>query len=54
MRDSFAYSCLLKNELLDADIDDVKAVSDDRNENNYIPSAKKNLFNYRSPQKQVS
>lgn len=52
MRDSFAYSCLLKNELLDADIDDVKAVSDDRNENNYIPSAKKNLFNYRSPQKQ--
>lgn len=53
-RDSLAYSCLLKNELLGTAIDDVKTVTDDRNENSFMPSAKRGLFKYQSPSKQVS
>lgn len=53
-RDSLAYSCLLKNELLGTAIDDVKSVSDDRNENIVAPSAKRGLFKYQTPSKQVS
>lgn len=53
-RDSLAYSCLLKNELLGTAIEDVKAVSDERNENTYTPAAKRSLFKYQSPTKQVS
>lgn len=51
-RDSLTYSCLLKNELLGTGIDDVKAVADDRNEN-YHCNAKRGLFKYQSPTKQV-
>lgn len=53
-RDSLAYSCLLKNELLGTAIDDVKSVTDDRNENSVTTSAKRGLFKYQSPSKQVS
>lgn len=53
-RDSLAYSCLLKNELLGTAIDDVKTVTDDRNENSVTTSAKRGLFKYQSPSKQVS
>lgn len=53
-RDSLAYSCLLKNELLGTAIEDVKSVSDERNENTYTPAAKRSLFKYQSPTKQVS
>ncbi|KNC32259.1 hypothetical protein FF38_03702 [Lucilia cuprina] len=52
VRDSLAYSCLLKNELLGTAIEDVKAVSDERNENAYTPAAKRSLFKYQSPTKQ--
>uniref|UniRef100_A0A1A9WZF8 Uncharacterized protein n=1 Tax=Glossina brevipalpis TaxID=37001 RepID=A0A1A9WZF8_9MUSC len=51
-RDSLAYSCLLKNELLGTAIEDVKAVSDERNENTYTPTTKRSLFKYHSPTKQ--
>lgn len=51
-RDSLAYSCLLKNELLGNGIEDVKTVADDRNEN-VVCSAKRGLFKYQSPTKQV-
>lgn len=51
-RDSLAYSCLLKNELLGNGIEDVKTVADDRNEN-IACSAKRGLFKYQSPTKQV-
>lgn len=51
-RDSLAYSCLLKNELLGDGIEDVKTVADDRNEN-VSSSAKRRLFKYQSPTKQV-
>uniref|UniRef100_A0A1B0AST9 Uncharacterized protein n=1 Tax=Glossina palpalis gambiensis TaxID=67801 RepID=A0A1B0AST9_9MUSC len=51
-RDSLAYSCLLKNELLGTAIEDVKAVSDERNENTYTPTTKRSLFKYQSPTKQ--
>lgn len=51
-RDSLAYSCLLKNELLGNGIEDVKTVADDRNEN-VMTSAKRGLFKYQSPTKQV-
>lgn len=51
-RDSLAYSCLLKNELLGNGIEDVKTVADDRNEN-VSSSAKRGLFKYQSPTKQV-
>lgn len=53
-RDSLAYSCLLKNELLGTAIDDVKSVSEERNENNVMGSARRGLFKYQSPSKQVS
>lgn len=62
-RDSLAYSCLLKNELLGTAIDDVKSVADDRCENNAAAassstattsSAKRGLFKFQSPSKQVS
>lgn len=48
-RDSLAYSCLLKNELLGAAIDDVKAVADDKP--GYLSSSNRGLFNYQSPTK---
>lgn len=50
-RDSLAYSCLLKNELLGTAIDDVKLVADDRNENVNC-GARRGLFKYQSPTKQ--
>ncbi|TDG39338.1 hypothetical protein AWZ03_014241 [Drosophila navojoa] len=53
-RDSLAYSCLLKNELLGSAIDDVKTAGEERNENSYTPAAKRSLFKYQSPTKQVS
>lgn len=53
-RDSLAYSCLLKNELLGSGIDDVKSVADDRNENiANNNNVKRSLFKYQSPTKQV-
>lgn len=52
-RDSLAYSCLLKNELLGTAIDDVKLVADDRNENVNC-GARRGLFKYQSPTKQVN
>ncbi|EDX17092.1 fizzy-related protein homolog [Drosophila simulans] len=51
-RDSLAYSCLLKNELLGSAIDDVKTAGEERNENAYTPAAKRSLFKYQSPTKQ--
>lgn len=48
-RDSMAYSCLLKNEILGYGIDDVKSVVDE----NVTSSAKRGLFKYLSPTKQV-
>lgn len=48
-RDSMAYSCLLKNELLGYGIDDVKSVVDE----NVTSTAKRGLFKYLSPTKQV-
>lgn len=51
-RDSLAYSCLLKNELLGSGIDDVKSVADDRNEN-IASNVRRGLFKYQSPTKQV-
>ncbi|XP_052863074.1 fizzy-related protein homolog isoform X2 [Anopheles bellator] len=45
-RDSLAYSCLLKNELLGTGIDDVKLVADEANSN------RTGLFKYQSPTKQ--
>lgn len=53
-RDSLAYSCLLKNELLGSAIDDVKTAGEERNENSYTPAAKRSLFKYQSPTNQVS
>lgn len=55
--DSMAYSCLLKNELLGTSIDDVKSVTEDRNENQSagpMGNARRGLFKYQSPSKQVS
>lgn len=46
-RDALAYSCLLKNELLGASIEDVKCQSDDRRA--LIPIEGKNLFNFSPP-----
>lgn len=54
--DSMAYSCLLKNELLGTAIDDVKSVTEDRNENQSagpMGNARRGLFKYQSPSKQV-
>lgn len=53
-RDSLAYSCLLRNELLGTTIDDVKSVADERNENVYGSAKRGLLFKYQSPTKQVS
>lgn len=48
-RDSLAYSCLLKNELLGAAIEDVKSISDDKP--GCLSNNNKGLFNYQSPSK---
>ncbi|XP_046403553.1 fizzy-related protein homolog isoform X1 [Ischnura elegans] len=49
-RDGLTYSCLLKNELLGAGIEDVKGQSDERRA--LSPSEGKNLFQFSSPSKQ--
>lgn len=48
-RDSLAYSCLLKNELLGAAIEDVKSVSEDKP--GCLSNSNRGLFNYQSPTK---
>ncbi|XP_012262765.1 fizzy-related protein homolog [Athalia rosae] len=48
-RDGIAYSCLLKNELLGASIEDVKGQSEERRI--LSPLASKNLFKYTTPTK---
>lgn len=53
-RDSLAYSCLLKNELLGASIDDIKSVSDDNNKMGYLQNSNRGLFRYQPPSKKVS
>uniref|UniRef100_U5EV22 Fizzy-related protein homolog n=1 Tax=Corethrella appendiculata TaxID=1370023 RepID=U5EV22_9DIPT len=47
-RDSLAYSCLLKNELLGTGIEDVKSVSDDKIG---LANSNRGLFKYQSPTK---
>lgn len=49
-RDGIAYSSLLKNELLGANIEDVKSQTDERNTWNNILQGK-NLFKYTTPTK---
>lgn len=51
-RDSLAYSCLLKNELLGTNIEDIKNVSDDKM--GYLSSSNRGLFKYQPPMRQVS
>ncbi|XP_046589143.1 fizzy-related protein homolog [Neodiprion lecontei] len=48
-RDGIAYSCLLKNELLGASIEDVKGQCEERRV--LSPLASKNLFKYTTPTK---
>jgi cell division cycle 20-like protein 1, cofactor of APC complex len=51
-RDSLAYSCLLKNELLGASIEDIKNVSDD-SKMGYLSNSNRGLFKYQPPSRQV-
>lgn len=51
-RDSIAYSCLLKNELLGTGIEDVKSAADDK-VGLLSNSNRPGLFKYQSPTKQV-
>jgi hypothetical protein len=51
-RDSLAYSCLLKNELLGASIDDIKNVSDE-NKIGYLSNSNRGLFKYQPTSRQV-
>jgi cell division cycle 20-like protein 1 (cofactor of APC complex) len=51
-RDSLAYSCLLKNELLGATIEDIKNVSDE-NKIGCLSNSNRGLFKYQSPSRQV-
>jgi hypothetical protein len=51
-RDSLAYSCLLKNELLGTAIEDIKNVSDDKI-GGYLSSSNRGLFKYQPPMRQV-
>ena len=51
-RDSLAYSCLLKNELLGTAIEDIKNVSDDKM--GYLSTSNRGLFKYQPPTRQVS
>ncbi|XP_049847068.1 fizzy-related protein homolog isoform X2 [Schistocerca gregaria] len=52
-RDAVAYSCLLKNELLGCNIEDVKGQSEERRTS--VPQEGRNLFHYSPPsQKSVS
>ncbi|XP_053669007.1 fizzy-related protein homolog [Anopheles marshallii] len=51
-RDSVAYSCLIRNELLGTGIDDVKLVADDKNGGLHANSNRSGLFKYQSPTKQ--
>jgi cell division cycle 20-like protein 1, cofactor of APC complex len=51
-RDSFAYSCLLKNELLGTSIEDIKNVSDDKM--GCLSTSNRGLFKYQQPTRQVS
>lgn len=46
-RDSLAYSCLLKNELLGTEIEDIKNVSDDKL--GYLSTSNRGLFKYQPP-----
>lgn len=50
-RDSLAYSCLLKNELLGTAIEDIKNVSDDKM--GYLSNSNRGLFKYQPPARQV-
>lgn len=52
-RDSLAYSCLLKNELLGASIDDIKSVSDDSKASGYLQNSNRGLFRYQPNLKKV-
>jgi cell division cycle 20-like protein 1 (cofactor of APC complex) len=51
-RDSLAYSCLLKNELLGTAIEDIKNISEDKL--GLLSNSNRGLFKYQSPTKQVS
>uniref|UniRef100_A0A1L8DX39 Fizzy-related protein homolog n=1 Tax=Nyssomyia neivai TaxID=330878 RepID=A0A1L8DX39_9DIPT len=48
MRDSVAYSCLLRNELLGGAIDDVKSVDESTPTKHQALSAKRTLFKYQA------
>ncbi|XP_059478769.1 fizzy-related protein homolog [Neocloeon triangulifer] len=48
-KDGAAYTCLLKNELLGTEIDDVKAQTDNKKQTG--PTETNNLFRYKSPRK---
>lgn len=50
-RDSLAYSCLLKNELLGTAIEDIKNVSDDKM--GYLSASNRGLFKYQPAMRQV-
>lgn len=50
-RDSLAYSCLLKNELLGTAIEDIKNVSDDKM--GYLSPSNRGLFKYQPQTRQV-
>ncbi|XP_070497329.1 fizzy-related protein homolog [Chironomus tepperi] len=50
-RDSLAYSCLLKNELLGASIEDIKNVSDE-NKMGYLSNSNRGLFKFQQPSRQ--
>ncbi|KAG5678035.1 hypothetical protein PVAND_007742 [Polypedilum vanderplanki] len=51
-RDSLAYSCLLKNELLGATIQDIKNISDENKIGCLSNSNNRGLFKYQSPARQ--
>ncbi|XP_055689335.1 fizzy-related protein homolog [Lutzomyia longipalpis] len=48
MRDSVAYSCLLRNELLGGMIEDVKSVDESTPSKHQVMSAKRTLFKYQA------
>lgn len=48
VRDSVAYVCLLKNELLGANIEDIKTVSEDKT-GPVSANGNRGLFKYQSP-----
>ncbi|XP_037078029.1 fizzy-related protein homolog [Pollicipes pollicipes] len=52
-KDGLAYTCLLKNELLDAGIDDLRLQEDDSSRRVLSPAQSQNMFHYRSRRTQL-